>query len=438
MGQLDSEYRYSHGAAVMAGGFGGIAAGLANTYPGYLAGQEASTQNDLQQVKLREARTEISGREAFGRTLALFGAAPGAVSAGMPAMSGPQPPTPGQPSVAAGGPPPQGGAPMEGGGSIFPYSPGGSPPQIMAQGGPPQGAPQPGGSPVMRPPMPGGSQGAPPQGAPQGGMQPSQVMDWRQIAAMVSKANPGAPPEVIAAAVSQFLPLMTQQAQQEWKLLQMQLQQERLYQGEERINQRSSQLDESERSHRATEDLRDRTENRRDQALQQAQERFKQTNALAMQRYQQAQEKLQLATSENDRKQAAQEVEREIRARDRYMRSEINIRSNLQGKEKADALAQLDREIQADLAQLEDFKKQGGGRQPASSPAPTKSAPVVTPPTKTPPTGPRMDEAPTDAPSSALSPADIKARYDKAIEAGFTREAILKRMKAAGLDTTGL
>lgn len=73
-----------------------------------------------------------------------------------------------------------------------------------------------------------------------------EPMDWRQIVQMVVKANPNAPPEVIAAAVSKAQPLMSMDAQQQWRQIQTQLSTMRLEQAGER-------LDETRRYHDATE-----------------------------------------------------------------------------------------------------------------------------------------------------------------------------------------
>lgn len=46
---------------------------------------------------------------------------------------------------------------------------------------------------------------------------PGGGFDWRQVLQAVVKANPGAPPSVIAAAVDQFMPIMNAQAQMQWR-----------------------------------------------------------------------------------------------------------------------------------------------------------------------------------------------------------------------------
>lgn len=98
-----------------------------------------------------------------------------------------------------------------------------SPPPSM--GRMPTPAPMPQQAPAMAP------QG-PPQQAPQGGPPqqaggvPGGRLDWRQIVQMAKQANPNASPQAIALAVSNFMPLMSQQAQEEWRQVQLQVLQE--------------------------------------------------------------------------------------------------------------------------------------------------------------------------------------------------------------------
>ena len=121
----------------------------------------------------------------------------------------------------------------------------------MQQGGmPPQQTPQ-GGQP------PGGSQGGP-QG--QGG----GVLNLQQIIPAVQKSlGPNADPRVFAAAVNKYLPLMTAQAQSQWKEAQMylhqqqmQLGQERLQQGEERLQQGQQKWNEQRQQREQSLDVR--------------------------------------------------------------------------------------------------------------------------------------------------------------------------------------
>jgi hypothetical protein len=59
---------------------------------------------------------------------------------------------------------------------------------------------------------------------PGGGMPGGQPhLDWRTVAQKVTQANPGLPPNAIAAAVDRFMPLMSQQSLAEWRQVQEQL-----------------------------------------------------------------------------------------------------------------------------------------------------------------------------------------------------------------------
>lgn len=189
-----------------------------------------------------------------------------------------------------------------------------------------------------------------------GGM-PMQQMDWRQVAQMVARANPGAPPEVIAAAVSKAVPLMNQDSQMQWRMIQMQLAQERVNQGEERLRQQQSQFEqrqtETERSHRATEEGRTagREERQhefdtREGRLREALDLRKDTQAQNLvQKAEAARQKalgLQVSQDLKLRQQAVKEARDRYNDFDKHMRTKIQADSTLSGKEKKDALTQLD------------------------------------------------------------------------------------------------
>jgi len=117
----------------------------------------------------------------------------GATMGGGPAlggMGGPSPPLGGRPTDSAGLRPGPGS--MAGGGPArLPAPPG------MMGGGPPGMGPQPGGMPTL---------------------------DWRVIIQSVARANPGAPPEVMAAAVDQLVPMMNMESRLQWQEMRNQLQ----------------------------------------------------------------------------------------------------------------------------------------------------------------------------------------------------------------------
>lgn len=193
-------------------------AGMSAVYPGFLQARGQELTQQKQGLDIQNLQDEQLGNAAFGRTLA-FLANPGQIPGATPiGGQGPMPPQPGQPSMPA-QPPQQ--PPMQ------PFSP-----QPMPQQG--GGMGQPGGGPPMSAPMSpqptGGPPGPmqPPGGGQQGGAQPPGQFDWRQVMQKVVQANPGAKPEVIAHAVSKFLPLMTQQAQMEWKTVMATVAQQRV------------------------------------------------------------------------------------------------------------------------------------------------------------------------------------------------------------------
>jgi len=183
----------------------------------------------------------------------------GQVAAGKALMQMFNPPVPGAQPMPGG--PQQPGQPPQGspqGGDILSRLKGlfQQPQQSPGGGGQPGMPPQPmpGQQPQMpqRPPMQAPVPGAQPMGGPQGapmqpqsggsmppqsqasappgmggGQAPTGMLDWKSVVQQVKAANPGADPRVIMTAVNQFLPLMTQQAQMEWKQVMMQTQRDR-------------------------------------------------------------------------------------------------------------------------------------------------------------------------------------------------------------------
>jgi hypothetical protein len=206
-------------------GLGGLA-GLSGAYSGYNQGvsEEATARAKKYAIDLQQAADV-----AFGRTLQAFNSQQQQPQPGQPPMpqpGGPPMPPPGQPPA----PPPQ--MPMQQGQQQpmpqarppMPVQPGAAPPPTMPQqpmGGAPAGPPQ----------MPGGQPGGQP------GMQGQPTLDWRVVFQKVQQANPDAPPQVLAAAVDKFLPLMSQMAQQQWREVSQQLRAMQIQQGEERVRQ---------------------------------------------------------------------------------------------------------------------------------------------------------------------------------------------------------
>lgn len=206
--------------------------GLAAAYPGMLQGRIDNDNADLKDLQLGDAKRDAAAKIALGNALQLLSANPQ-----------PQAPPPGQASQPA-APPPQMGAPqpqqmmMPPGGAPQPQqAPPGMPPRPMM----PPSAPPPvggGGPPQVQPMGVGGAPGGMPSpgGPPRPpGMGQSGQMDWRQLVAAVKQANPDIQPDVLMQAVNQFLPLMNQQSQQEWRQVSLQIR-------EQQITSRESQL----------------------------------------------------------------------------------------------------------------------------------------------------------------------------------------------------
>ena len=228
---------------------------------------------------------QMQGGQAGGMTPPMMGA-PG--SSPMP-MAPPQPPMmPPQPGAPNGGMPPGGAGGMPPGGPgapnypRIPYTgqpgppmqlgppgmPSGPPGAMPLAGGPPPGFVNPSrvgpgppnnltGPPNIPPggfgPMgPGGPAGGGPT-APPAGPQPRPPMGmpgtpasmprmgsmgWEDLAQRIVRANPGAPPEVIAQAMNKAAPFMTAQAQQDWRYIELELMRERNRVYEESVRQR--------------------------------------------------------------------------------------------------------------------------------------------------------------------------------------------------------
>jgi hypothetical protein len=206
--------------------------GMSAAYPGFLAAQDQDAIARLHKMQAASGETDLLGQQAYGRTLASLAQVPGTTT-----MQQPGAPF-GGPQGAMAMPPGQASQPMQHGGGPMPlvnsqqqFRP--MPQPGMQAGG--QGMPTmaPGGPQLPQMP-PGQLQG----GAPQ--------LNWQSIAQQVAKANPGAKPEVIAAAVDKFLPLMNQQSQQEWKMMSLALASQRTDQGQQRIDQRDEQFQQRE------------------------------------------------------------------------------------------------------------------------------------------------------------------------------------------------
>lgn len=97
-----------------------------------------------------------------------------------------------------------------------------------------------GGQGSAQPPPPARQAGAQQQGQqapppPPGPVAP-QSLDWRTVIQALQKANPGIKGQQLAAAVDQFIPLMTQQSAQDWKAMSLDLRQQSLDNQQTRAN----------------------------------------------------------------------------------------------------------------------------------------------------------------------------------------------------------
>jgi hypothetical protein len=351
-------------------------------------GAEGYQEGAARQLQIDDLREQMEGRKAFGRTLMSMGLLPG----GQPV--GPQPPQPGQPSM-----------PMQRGFAV-PMAPGPAPQQ------PPMSA-MPGQQPPMAPgPMAPGQQPQRPVSPLGGG---TGMLDWRQVAQMVTQANPGAKPEVVAAAVNQFIPLMNQQSQLEWRMLSLQLAQQRaqgqLELGHERLGETEryheglqedraanrelgrERLGETERYHAGQREDRAATRgdiqkrfDTREGRLQQQLEATKdyRSQVLEQRKEQLRQQALRFDRSMDARSRASivQQWREARRTHDAYMRNKISAMSNLTGADKKQMLDQLDKDWWADERQMQDSLKESGASVPQGSPEaqpqgpPTGSTPI--------------------------------------------------------------
>lgn len=216
--------------------FGGAMAGMSAAYPGYVQGRTNLAQMDTQEAQAQNAMTQLAALAARGNAFkAMFGADQNAPPMAM---------APGVSSTAS----PGGGQPA------------GAPQSFMGPSGSPAPAPMPPqAGPGVQQPMAGGAQqpqgpgGAPVNNSwPNGATQPQptqQLLTWQQIVSKLNESNPGMKPDVLAAAVDQFAPMMSQESKLQWQMLSMQLKQEhqttlqndRLQSQEMRSNDRLSQ-----------------------------------------------------------------------------------------------------------------------------------------------------------------------------------------------------
>lgn len=211
---------------------------MSAAYGGYQKARKADNEIQSGDIANQQAQTGLEADTAWGNTIPVLqqmlqpGASPMPPGGGAsPAGPAPQAPPPGQSSQPMAQGPQQGGAP-----------PMGQPPPMQPPAPAPSAGPQPQ---MLGGPAPPGPQGALPpqsQAPPPGtvGAQPQGRLDLHTVMGAVVKANPGAKPAVIAAAVAKALPLMTAQSQMDYKNLMVQLS--------------AGRLNETREHHTATED----------------------------------------------------------------------------------------------------------------------------------------------------------------------------------------
>ena len=203
----------------------------------------------------------------------------------------PQGMPPGGPSPPGAGPMPPPGPPVAG------ASPGMGPlpPQApqMPQGQPPMGGLPPGGQ--MQPGM--GS----PMGGPMGGPPGTGMYTLPMIMQAVQRSNPGAPPNVLMAAVAKMVPLMRPSDQEYFKMIAAQQAQQRLGQGEVRLGQNQERIEQAGELGKARIGATERGQDMRADTAQRGQDIRADTAAKAetgrQQRFDVNQERMKAATS---------------------------------------------------------------------------------------------------------------------------------------------
>lgn len=310
---------------------------------------------------------------------------PGAPPPGIGMPGGGAPGGPGAPPPMLSGPPPAGpGAPPPPGAAI----PGGGP--IPGRPYPPMGGPGPAPAPVFSPP-PGA--GAPSPAGPGAAGPQFGSMTWQDLARRIVQANPDARPEVIASAVTQAMPLMNADSQAQWRMVNQQLQQERL-------EFQRRQLEEKTTHDRALEDARTEGLRQGEEKLKLSRERFNALKDDRAQRLAQNAEKMrQQALQFSDKMDAAERTRRSKewynaqRAYYDYMRTRINAQANVPNKtDRDEAVRALDDEYRRFLSEHDMFNRGeiggGGPATPATTTPPAatggRSAPAAAPVTPAP------------------------------------------------------
>lgn len=187
--------------------FGSVGNMLSAVPGGYQQGMQANNQIEQQQMQLADQRAKQVGTAAYFRALqAMLGPQTG---------QGPQPPSPGQPSMAANAMP---------GPQMVPPSGNVAPPQGMVGGAPSSGmVPQQQPTGAAAPGSPAGATSPPGGPAPAGPSGGQQQLSWQGIVQALKTQNPNASDLELAHAVDHFMPMMTMQNKLEWQQMRNEL-----------------------------------------------------------------------------------------------------------------------------------------------------------------------------------------------------------------------
>src|SRR5258708_4554179 len=346
-------------------------------------------------------------------------------------QSAPLPPPSGAMSAPSyGGPPPPS---YPGAIRMGPPATGGPGPAIPMGGGPPPGGmtgPPGGAGPTPGPP------GPPPQMGGPGGMPPAP-MGWQEIAAKIAQANPelaaraakgdDSAARVLAGAITQAMPLMQQDAQQQWRQIQLMMQQERIGIQQQGVDQRGRQFE--EREDRLRTEFSEKSA-RSDARLKLAEDR---EIRLAQQAEETSRQKATALESKNRVGDIA-EWYKKAQALSTLERNKINTLTNLTGKDKKEMLAEhAEREKQI----MQDYDMMM--RSPHSPATPPAGAPA--PPGGAAPGFPEhgkpnfMGGAPA---GKAMTPDELKTVQAAIAKNPTKKDALIQELKKQGYDTGGL
>jgi hypothetical protein len=342
---------------------GGLA-GLAFVPQGYDAG-------GLSYLQLQAAERDKAAMTLLGQ--AFQGGQP-------PLQGGPPPGAPPMMTAPPGAPgAPPGGATRLSPGPGQPAPPGLSPPPAGVGGGP---SPTIAGQPRALPPgwLGGGSAAAPtsgiPAGAPAGaggapaGLPAPQSMSWQDMVTRIVRANPNAPPDVVAAAVTKAMPLLNLESQSSWRQIELGLRELQIAQAGQRIEQAGERLSETERSNRAREEGRRETTDLARERLEGQKANWERLNkdSESKRLYYAAKQSRDEAMSLSKQGKAAHDQSladwrAKYNAYDKYMRAKIAAGS-LPDAEKKALNKQLDEQWGQSMREMHDFEEQSGGVEP--------------------------------------------------------------------------